>query len=531
MFDVFNKYQKNSMHRKLFRYMILFAGLLLAYVILAMILFGQFKNVRRDYTERLDIQASILAKEIDGYFEKSVISGVDLSRQSSECLEEILEREKVSFEDLKNNQKLLAETQDLMFEKLKNSMLNADVSGAFILWNTTVNSKVDKSSNNRSGLYLKLDTRSLKESSVIVYRGDAGVGRRHNSMPHRKRKLEYDISKVPNHYDFMNKWKMPLYQSYKMTKPFILPGTNQKVMLITLPIIGKNDELYGICGFEVEQMFFKEKLSQPTNFDRLTSLFVPLATDKIDTNLSFSSGSESGYYYMPKDTLLIKNYGPKLKEFVGKDTKYIGVVRELSLLKNGKKSMAIAMVPKIDYYKNLIKNIVNIIISVVLFLFFAIVVSLMFSRRYIRPITDSLEFIENREKILDEDYELQIEKSGFYEINELISIVRKKMKENSIEGLPVYLEKKFKSFIDSTSNLTPAEMNVLSLLIQGYSMDELPEILFVSKSTSKHHVLRIYKKLNVSSRGELLLYLDMIKGCGMIDQIIDKDISDKSDKK
>ena len=81
---------------------------------------------------------------------------------------------------------------------------------------------------------------------------------------------------------------------------------------------------------------------------------------------------------------------------------------------------------------------------------------------------------------------------------------------------------KFKNFIDATASLTPAEMNVLYLLIQGYSVDELPSILFVSKSTAKHHILKIYKKLKVSSRGELLLYLDLIKGCGMIDKIVKK---------
>ena len=114
----------------------------------------------------------------------------------------------------------------------------------------------------------------------------------------------------------------------------------------------------------------------------------------------------------------------------------------------------------------------------------------------------------------------EISESGFYEINQFIKTIREKMQGKPIKGLPNYLEYKFKKFIEATSSLTPAELNVLVLLIKGYDVDQLPEILYISKSTAKHHILKIYKKLNVSSRGELLLYLDLIKGCGMVDQII-----------
>lgn len=71
-----------------------------------------------------------------------------------------------------------------------------------------------------------------------------------------------------------------MYDSYKISPVFTLPGTSEKVMLISLPIIGKDGEVYGVCGFEVEQMFFKDKLSQPTRLDRLTSVFVPRKSKK-----------------------------------------------------------------------------------------------------------------------------------------------------------------------------------------------------------------------------------------------------------
>ena len=521
MFDLLKKHKKNSMYRKLFEYLIMFAGLLLIYIILAMALFGQFKNVGKDYVKNLDMQLSIMRKEINGYFGKMAISAMDLSKTSTAKLEEVMDSENISFENLKDNQKVLAKVQDSIFEDLKNSMFNADASGAFVLWDTTVNSKVDLKGDFKSGLYMKLDTRSIKESSIIVYRGDVDVARKHKSMPHRKWKLEYDISQIPN-YLHLYKEELPLYDSYNITPVFTLPGTDQRVILITLPIIGKDGKFYGICGFEVEQRYFKEKLSQPSKLDRLTTMFVPVANKegKIDPSLTLSSGTDSGYYYLPKSTLTMRKQGSSLIEFRGKDSTYLGLRREIPLLKNGTRSMLLVMVPEEDYNRDLFTNIINIVTTVLLFLFFSIGGGLIFTKRYITPIMDGLAKIENHDDVFDDGEDPYDEKFGFYEINELIKNLRKKVKSNNYDGVPAYLAKKFKDFIEATENLTPAEMNVLSLLIQGHNIDELPGLLFVSKSTAKHHILQIYKKLNVSSRGELLLYLDMIKGCGMIDNII-----------
>ncbi len=532
MFDVLKKRKKNSMYRKLFEYLILFAGLLLIYILVAMALFGQFKSVRKDYVKNFDMQLSIMKKEIKGYFSKSAISAMDLSKTSGSKLEDLMEKENISFEKLKDNRKALAKIQDSIFEDLKNSMFNADASGAFVLWNTTVNSKVNREGEFRSGLYIKLDTRSLKDSSIIVYRGDVEVAKKHNSMPHRKWKLEYDISQIPN-YLHLNKGDAPLYESYNITPVFTLPGTDQRIMLITLPIIGKDGSFYGICGFEVEQMYFKEKLSQPSKLDKLTTLFLPVANKdgKIDPSLTLSSGTDSGYYYLPKSTLTIKKQGSNLVEFISKDNTYLGVTREIPLLKNGNRSMLVVMVPKSDFNRDLFENLISLVITVIVFLFFSISGGLIFTKRYITPITESLEMIGNQDNILDPNGGYDVEKFRFYEINELIKNLRKNMKTDNFDGVPVYLANKFKNFIEATEDLTPAEMNVLSLLIQGHNMDDLPDLLFVSKSTAKHHILKIYKKLNVSSRGELLLYLDMIKGCGMIDNIIGKNESNNKNNK
>jgi DNA-binding NarL/FixJ family response regulator len=52
------------------------------------------------------------------------------------------------------------------------------------------------------------------------------------------------------------------------------------------------------------------------------------------------------------------------------------------------------------------------------------------------------------------------------------------------------------------SDLTPREREVLSLLGESLSNQEIAERLFIEHGTVKNHVHRILKKLNASNRHE-----------------------------
>ncbi|WP_411972705.1 response regulator [Sphingobacterium sp. Lzh-3] len=62
-----------------------------------------------------------------------------------------------------------------------------------------------------------------------------------------------------------------------------------------------------------------------------------------------------------------------------------------------------------------------------------------------------------------------------------------------------------KSDYKQTEQLTPREIEIVSLLQQGYSYKKVAETAFISIDTVKFHIRNIYGKLQINSRAELML--------------------------
>lgn len=52
--------------------------------------------------------------------------------------------------------------------------------------------------------------------------------------------------------------------------------------------------------------------------------------------------------------------------------------------------------------------------------------------------------------------------------------------------------------------LSPRELEIYNLLIQGYSRKNIIHKLFIAKSTLDWHIVHIYEKKNVKNRVELI---------------------------
>ncbi|MDR2861728.1 MAG: helix-turn-helix transcriptional regulator, partial [Syntrophobacterales bacterium] len=69
-------------------------------------------------------------------------------------------------------------------------------------------------------------------------------------------------------------------------------------------------------------------------------------------------------------------------------------------------------------------------------------------------------------------------------------------------------------FIENTKKLTRAEADVFNHYFEGYTAQEIASMLSVSLNTIKTHNRRIFAKLNVSSRKELLTWIQILTASG-----------------
>ena len=85
--------------------------------------------------------------------------------------------------------------------------------------------------------------------------------------------------------------------------------------------------------------------------------------------------------------------------------------------------------------------------------------------------------------------------------------------------LPPGMEDMFCTFAQKAKTLSSAELRILNYYIDGHDIAEIPELAFVSIHTVRKHNRSIYQKLGIASRDELMLYIELFRCCGRLDEL------------
>lgn len=85
--------------------------------------------------------------------------------------------------------------------------------------------------------------------------------------------------------------------------------------------------------------------------------------------------------------------------------------------------------------------------------------------------------------------------------------------------LPPSMENMFQSFAKKVKTLSSAEQRILNYYIAGHKISEIPDLAFVSINTVKKHNRSIYQKLEIASRDELMLYIELFRCCNRLDEL------------
>lgn len=531
------KKKEKSMKRKLFVYMFFLVTAITVTLLMGLFLFGRLGTTEQDFHKNLSIQSEYFTNNMESYWDDLASMNIALGETMQNTLETSLEKQGLTFSQLQDNPNALYALENDLIQPLSQFLERANCSGAYIQLDTTINSTLENANNQRSGIYLQKNSMSVSKEDLILYRGIANIGKKQGIMPHRKWRQEFDITLVPD-YEELKTGDF----DYSLSNIIQLPHTEERIALLRVPLIGKDGTFYGLCGFEISQSWFKFAHSQPSTLNHLTCLLVP-DSDSIITNEGFSTGSQSGFYYMPNGDLSIKPIGNNLLRIISKNRNYIGVKNTVKISKNQTYSTYV-MILDSDYNQAIAKSNIELFFFTIVLLLFVFLGCSFFSQRYLSPILKGLEQLRKDNKnsmrydVQEIDDLLDFLSSKDYEVENKMLTLELEMQENrkkleQIENEHEAIQKEYdrakkeverlttkriddidedeyKRFLECLATLTRKEKEILNLYVKGYSSKDILETLNITDNTLKYHNRNIYSKLGVKSRKQLLMYMTLL---------------------
>lgn len=526
--------KKRTLKRKLFLYMCIFAFLLCALLVAGLFLIGHFTGTKQRVAETLEFQTEVFERQIDTYYDNLAVMNVQLSYNATEILEDYLSENNITFNDLNGSEVHIENLQENLIDLIRHKLWEADCTGTFVMLETQVNPNVENADTSRTGIYLQRNSLDVTDTRVLLYRGLAQNGKEHDCLPHRKWRLEFDTRLFPNYDELKTEAAFPLNQSYRITDVVLLPGTDQHVMLMTVPLLSKDGTFYGICGFELSEGYFKQIFSQPSELEHAIFCISKSSENMIlSQSTTLSAGVLNEYYLEPHDNFTVKSFGGGLTEFCGENEAYIGITKEIRICPSTCTSAISVLIPKSDFEHMVSKDILRIILLLIPFSITVVGLSMYFAKRYLKPIksvldsirkkeysqstaytseiTDLFVFLAEQDRINEEELSrLRREKSDAVTVaDELQSKFDEAKKQNERlaysrkDEIDPYDYENFKNGLDT---LTAKEWEVFNLYLQGKTVKEIIAILNLKESTVRFHNKNIYSKLGVHSLKQLLRY-------------------------
>ena len=528
------KSKKTSMHRTLSFYMLTLVLVVVSFIGVGLFFVGQFSTTTEKYSNNLTFQNEFYTRQIEKYFDDITMMSEMLATDSSAIIDDYLTGNGIDLRALDDSLLHTEGVQKALFPKLKEELLKADASGAFIILDATVNTGEANADKSRTGLYFQRSTLDRTDETLLLFRGSAGLGRENGVMPHRKWRLEFRTELVPEIKDFFD--EKNLERKSILTGIFALSGTSEKAIAFLTPLCGADNSFYGICGFEISNNYFKDYFAQPTGLDQLTCIFSETTENGvIDCDNIFWAGVLGGYSLKPSGTLTPKKLKRNLTGFSG-ETDFVAVEKQVTIC-NERYTLAV-MQPKSEFDKTVAVNVMKIVLVCFLLVFTAVVLCVVFSRKFVAPVIKNLEKIRRQEHaeaisdiseiddlfvyLAEQDKLRDLETDKLKRRNDELAIVTENQtaeidkRQAEIERL-AYSRKNeidpddYEAFKIGLKELTRTERTVFDLYLQGKTAKEIADALNIRESTLKFHNHNILEKLGVSSRKQMLRYATLLK--------------------
>ncbi len=443
------------------------------------------------------------------YYGNTAAQGIRLSALAAKEVERTLADHRAGFDDVSDNPRLISALERNTFDILRNALLITDCSGAFIIFDATVNTSLPGSENSRCGLYLKLANINVSKPvnpEMLWTRGAHEVGLENRLIFHNKWELEFSVNRALPYRMALENASKNLMESYYYAPAMRLYGTWERIMVLFVPIVGKNGAVYGVCGFEISGLFFKLMHSVSDDQDmRLTGLIAQKRGNTIFPGTGLESGTTSGYFAELGNGELRCVEEDGLTTFTLADGRdFIGVYTEFALSplsRNDADPWVVAyFIPKGDYTSVIHTSYLKILLCCIVFLVLAVALCWYINRQCIRPLVAGIGAVKSG----------AAKKTNIHEIDDLLEFLAGSDAGKDEQGRDIDMSG-FYAFKQNINKLSKAEKSVFELYMKGHSAPEIADLLYVSINTVKTHNKSIYRKLNVSSRKALMVYVQMMR--------------------
>lgn len=522
------KQAQPSMRRRLFLYMGALAALLLAVLLVALLLLGQLKSPRAETEKALTFQMGAFRSDMASLWRNVSVMGIHLSQDMTAIIEE----QTSDFSSLNGDVAAVGDLQEAMLEPLCQYVRQTDCSGAFIMLGASLSS--DPAVDSHAGLYVQRSNAEHTTSDLLLYRGMADIGRQHRVMPHRKWAQEFCPADFPGLADQLEAASAPIERACRTTELLTLPGTTEQAILLTVPMIGADGTVYGLCGFSVNQTYFLAHHAQPTGIGSLACVLSDSA-EGLDVQRGLLTYPTGDFCFVPDELLEKRSLRGGLSAFVGTELSFVGISEPFTVAAGDEASPDLTvLIPKSDYDRALLKSRLEDAGVLMLLLFFAVSCCLFYTRRYLRPILRDIERLKDEsggtQMTFDElqpvsarlrSHEqtitvLETEKldlQGQVEHMQSQVVDTQEQLDDSLAEIRrlAYLGKKeldpadYQKFLEGYAKLSSKELEICAALAKGLSARQCAEQTGNALSTIDTYRKRVYEKTNIHRVRQLRL--------------------------
>ena len=519
------RHGRYTLKQRILLYFSTLSAVLLVCLMVLLFCFDFVSSPKKNIEKSLESYLITYERSVAGQMGDTAAHGISLAASLTAMIERALEAENIPFSAMTDNGRLISKLENQAVFWLKNALLQSRSSGSFVIFDATVNSAVSSARQTRCGVYLKIGNLAVStpvSPELFCLRGLPELAAKHRFGVHNKWDLEFDLSQIPFYSSLLAAAASDASEEgYFLSQSFFLRGTWDKIMLLCVPLKGKDGTVYGVCGLEINAILYRLAHKVPCqDFPGMTGLLALKSSSNGENLLHIGTGLESevslGRFAVPA-SLSITDMG-HYNRYQNDDMDFAGRERTLQLaplsLPGQEGTWVVSvMLPWETVQAFSLRYYAVILCFFVLLLCVAFGISLLLAHRYATPVLQGVQKVREgggtsvNVREIDELIEfLKAKEQELLHLQEnMLYVVDEKGKQALHADITEY-----RTFMNQISTLSRAERQVFELYVKGKTSQEVSLILNLSINTIRTHNRNIYSKLNVSSYKELMVYIRMM---------------------